>query len=134
MEIWNEIKDYSNYRVSNLGKVRNSKTNRILKTYINHGGYEHIELRNDNGRKKYSIHRLVLSSFTEYKEFMHVNHINYIKTDNRLENLEWVTIKENNDKRRERYYISKVQISDLFNSKNFNNSNDFYNEIMNFGA
>lgn len=130
MEIWKKIKGFDNYEVSSLGKVKNVKTDRILKTYLNHSGYEHIEISGENGKKKFSIHRLVLTTFNDNKDGLHVNHINHIKNDNRLENLEWVTIKENNNKRRERSHISKVQISDLFKNKNFDSISEFYDELM----
>ena len=58
------IKDFENYSVSNLGNVRNNKTNIILKPYINSHKYCSVSIF-DNGKKKKNIriHRLVGNAF-----------------------------------------------------------------------
>jgi hypothetical protein len=59
-------------------------------------GYKRIILRIDGHKKNHFVHRLVAMTFLEKVEGKNfVNHINGIKTDNRLENLEWCTISEN---------------------------------------
>ena len=108
-EIWKDIKGYEGYyQISNRGRVKSlarkvkyQNTTRELKekiksTFISSNGYERVELSKDNSNKKYNIHRLVADAFIpkiENKEF--VNHINGIKTDNRVENLEWCSQSEN---------------------------------------
>ena len=90
------IKGYENYSVSTEGVVVNEKSNKILGLYISNTGYERVTLSKNNKTKKFSIHRLIADAFipnTENKP--QVNHINEIKTDNRVENLEWVTQSEN---------------------------------------
>ena len=90
------IKGYENYSVSTEGVVVNEKSNKILNLHISNRGYERVTLSKNNKTKKFSIHRLVADTFipnTENKP--QVNHINEIKTDNRVENLEWVTQSEN---------------------------------------
>ena len=61
-------------------------------------GYENVSIIYDDGsRKTKQVHRLILETFNEVEKMntLQVNHINGIKSDNRLCNLEWVTNKEN---------------------------------------
>ena len=79
------------YQVSSLGRVRNRKTMKYLKPKINNG-YALVGF----GGKAYRIHRLVANAFLSNPEGKtQVNHKQLPKTDNRLENLEWVTASEN---------------------------------------
>ncbi|KKL95762.1 hypothetical protein LCGC14_1851380 [marine sediment metagenome] len=107
MEIWKDIPGYEScYQASNLGRiksltryVRHSKggkmfhRGRILKPGISYRGYPVVNL--SNSRTKY-IHRLIASTFIlNPGKKPSINHKNGIKTDNRIENLEWCTNKEN---------------------------------------
>ncbi len=94
-EIWKKIKDYSNYEVSNTGKIRNIKLNIELKLSYN-TGYYFIELREKGKRRKGYIHRLVAEAFLEkINEKLVVNHKDGNKENNNVENLEWITQGEN---------------------------------------
>jgi hypothetical protein len=95
-EIWKPCFNYENkYEVSNTGKVRKIKTKRELIGHISISGYRRVSLSKDNKNINRTIHRLVIQSFIGDMPNKVVNHKNGIKTDNRLDNLEWVTISEN---------------------------------------
>lgn len=95
-EIWKSILDYEEYyEVSNLGNIRNIKTNRILKQSVSFG-YKRIKLTKNGKGKEFSVHRVVLQSFTENSDNKPiVNHKDGDKFNNYLNNLEWCTAKEN---------------------------------------
>ena len=97
MEIWKNIPGYEGlYEVSNTGKIRN-RHGKILKCRLNKWGYCNVTLSKNNTQNTYSVHRLVYISFMgEIPEGYEVNHINEIKTDNRLENLNILTRAGNN--------------------------------------
>ena len=95
MEIWRKVNGIEKYSVSNYGNIRNDFTGRILSTSVNNNGYCVVTICNGNYRQKF-VHRIVAQAFIEnQKNKKTVNHINGIKTDNRVENLEWATHSEN---------------------------------------
>ena len=98
MEVWAEIKDISPYEVSNTGKVRNSKTGRIMKTHINKKGYESISLRKNKTYVTKRVHRLVADAFYDgNNDGLDVNHEDGDKKNNNISNLTFCTRKENID-------------------------------------
>lgn len=94
-EVFADIPGYPGYEVSNYGRVKNSKTDKILKPYLTRG-YLRVSLYNDSGRKCKLVHRLVAEAFIPNPQNKSdVNHINGCKTDANACNLEWATASEN---------------------------------------
>lgn len=111
-EIWKDIKDYEGYyQISNMGRVKSLKRiiphringeyhipEKILKHNIVAFGYHQVSLRKMNKRKLKYVHVLVMETFVGDKpEGYEVNHIDEDKSNNRLDNLEYLTRKENNN-------------------------------------
>lgn len=86
-EVWKDIAGYEGkYKVSNYGNIYSVKSNRTLLPLRTLNGYLSIMF----GRKTYSIHRIVATTFLPNpNNYKCVNHKNGNKTDNRVENLEW---------------------------------------------
>ena len=107
MEIWKDIKGYEGvYQVSNLGNVKSlSREVKIGKNkrYIGEKVLTPIKKRNGyycvnftyNERKQYLVHRLVAEAFYGINIDLVVNHKDFNKQNNRLNNLEFCTQKEN---------------------------------------
>lgn len=137
-EIWKDIKGYEGlYQISNLGRVRNKK-GRILKQSFDGVGYYKIKLCNNCHEKTILIHRLVATNFlANPNNYKCVDHINTIRTDNRLENLRWCTTAENNcnvitKNKRAAYYRVKPILQFDINGRyvnRFSNSVDAGNSV-----
>ena len=110
IEVWKDIKEYEgHYQVSNIGRIKSlnrimevrkgvpqSKKEIILKTFKNKDGYIKHKLSLNGKEKSFAAHRLVAEAFLENPQNkLEVNHINGIKDDNRIDNLEWCTRSEN---------------------------------------
>lgn len=94
-----KVKDFEDYTIDEAGNVFSIRKNKYLKQTINRNGYCKVTLQKDKYRKMFSVHRLVAQAYLKnYSNTLQVNHINGIKTDNRVENLEMVTAKENMQK------------------------------------
>ena len=109
-ENWKPIKDFEGYyEISSFGRVKslnrvietsngiNKKIKeRILKSSKNSNGYLIVKLKKNNKPKIFKVHRLVAEAFIPNPEGKpYIDHINTIRTDNRVSNLRWVTQKEN---------------------------------------
>ena len=99
MEIWKNLKHIklSKYDISSIGNIRNIKNNiNMTLSICKKTGYILKSLQLDNGeRRQFAIHRLVLLGFSGQPiDDQTCDHINRIKSDNRLENLRWATRSE----------------------------------------
>lgn len=106
-EVWKSIKGYEGfYKVSNLGKVRSLTRvvsdgrrykGKLLKFGRTFDGYLRLELADKFGKSKmHSVHRLVAKAFlTNTDQKPQVNHIDGVKSNNVISNLEWCTAFEN---------------------------------------
>ena len=131
MEIWSKIKDYPNYEISNIGKVKSINYNkeRILKLQ-NMNGYNRVGLSVNGVVTLFLVHRLVALAFIDnIHNYSFINHINGIKDDNRVENLEWCTSVENlnhaldnnlrimpNGEKHHKSKLTEVQVLEIRNS------------------
>ncbi len=100
-EIWKSIKNYKDYQISNLGRVKSlPRKNRlnelILKLDTHKQGYKRIGLRKNNKTKKFLVSRLVAIHFiANINNLPEVNHKDGNKSNNKSNNLEWITSKGN---------------------------------------
>lgn len=103
VEIWKSLDfmGFDGYDVSNMGNVKSLNYNhtgkeRLLKPCKDNNGYMVVSLCKDSKRKKFTLHRLVALAFLENPQNLPmINHKDENRLNNRVENLEWVTPKEN---------------------------------------
>ena len=101
MEEWKLIKDFPEYQVSNLGRVKSLNYNRgkkegILQELISDRGYCRVALYQEKKKHKVPIHRLVGQAFiTNPENKPQIDHIDRNKSNNKVENLRWATTSEN---------------------------------------
>lgn len=100
MEQWKIIQDFPAYEISNHGRVRKFTKGKFifkaLRPNLKRSGYVYADLRNKATRKNSLVHRLVAQAFIPNPDSKpQVNHKNFKVNDNRAENLEWCTPKEN---------------------------------------
>lgn len=96
MTKWKKIDGFEAYEVSTDGNVRNCESGLLLKQTQNTGGYPSVLLYKNKKRKCCTVHRLVALAFVPNpNKLLEVNHIDEDKTNNNVENLVWVTRKEN---------------------------------------
>lgn len=127
MEIWKDIKGYEGlYQVSNLGNIKSLERKakhfrggdlivkeKLLKLNKDSTGYFAVGLSKNGIVKSHKVHQLVVNEFLNHKPNGHnivVDHINNIKIDNRLENLQLISHRENSSKDKKGYSSKYVGV------------------------
>ncbi len=112
MEIWKDVHRYVGlYQASNYGRIRSMIKNKILSPGDNGRGYKFIHLKHNGSVERFYVHRLIAMTFIPniYNK-KEVNHIDFDKDNNHVENLEWMTCKEN---------LNHAKINNRFNSSEY---------------
>lgn len=158
-EIWKDIPDYEgSYLISNLGRVNSLLTNKILKPSIDTGGYKVVCLCKNNKKKNFNIHQLVAMAFlnhTPNRFELVVNHKDSNKLNNKLDNLEIITNRQNlsiervkvksekagialrvgvdkrSDKFRIQFHVDGKKLKYFGNYKDVNQANNLATKILN---
>ena len=115
-ENWRSISEYLNYEVSDVGRVRNVNTGKILKPSVSARGYLYVSLCNSGKIKKHLTHRLVASEFIEnLSNKPIVDHIDHNTSNNCVMNLRWATKSENNmNQTKQNHHSSKYKGVSLY--------------------
>ena len=114
------IPENPGYFATNDGQIYSLKTNKSLKKWQNHRGYELVKLSVNGKTKTHLVHRLIAAAFLGPSD-LSVDHVNFVKNDNRLENLRYVSAKENHRmavengriKKGENHHASKYSDQDV---------------------
>ena len=97
-EEWRSIDGYINYQVSNIGRVRNANTGRMLKQSLNNNGYYYGGLTKEAKQQQHLVHRLVANEFLEKPDNNYkydIDHIDRDRTNNKMCNIRLATRSEN---------------------------------------
>jgi hypothetical protein len=130
MEEFKIIEEFPNYKINIKGEIYNIKTGKKIK-HVDSKGYLVVNLEKNNRRLKRSLHVLMIEIFKEKKpnkDYV-VNHINGIRSDFNIDNLEWCTQKYNiyhsRNITKNGAVISKQKIEKLYNENNNLSLKDF---------
>lgn len=136
-EIWKIIEEFPNYKVSNFGRVKNVRKDKLMTISIRKNGYCVVKLSNNGNSKEYKVHRLVAKAFIPNpKELSSVNHKDENKENNIYSNLEWCDSLYNNTygtrcKRQSEKIKTSIKQCDMQGNliKEFNSINEAAEEL-----
>lgn len=96
-ESWMEIEEFPNYQVSDRGRIRNIKTGKNLNPSLSKlNGYLRVNLCRDDGCHTKTVHGLVVAAFVgRTPDGLEINHLDGVKTNNRVDNFEFTTPSKN---------------------------------------
>lgn len=120
-EIWKPIPEYEHlYMASSLGQIKRIDKNKLMTQTPDKDGYLTVRLSKQNKAKTFRVSRVVLSAFLGLpKQKAEAMHINHIRTDNRIKNLQWGTRQENENQKisagRQKPWtkLSKAQVAQI---------------------
>lgn len=137
LEIWKDVKEYEGlYQVSNLGRVRSfygkngklTNTPKLLSGKVDKDGYVEVRLCKNGSVSYKRVHRLVADHFLDGNTSIQVNHKDGVKSNNCVDNLEWVTPRENaihaHKTGLHKGCVTKVRIMSLYGEMLFNSITD----------
>lgn len=108
LETWKAMELYPKYEVSTEGRIRNSTTHYIYSQRLRKDGYLDFDFFFEGKKGKKLVHRMVAMCYLDNPlNLPEVNHKNKIKTDNRVENLEWVSREQNMSHRNQDFEIQQ---------------------------
>lgn len=91
-----DVKDFPGYRVTSDGLILGSRFGKPLKQFKDKNGYPRVGLSRDSITSSVRVHRVVAEAFLDNpKGLLQVHHKNNDRSDSRVQNLEWVSAKEN---------------------------------------
>ena len=110
-EEWREIKGYTRYMCSNMGRIKSLKhaEARILHTFVNNKGYERVCLSQFGKSRYWLVHRIVAETFVDNPDSENnkdIDHIDNDKSNNKASNLQWLSHSDNMKKEYRRYVNS----------------------------
>lgn len=121
---WKTIPDYEDYLISDHGNVYNIKSNRFCKASLNQCGYYAVSLFKEGTLHSKLLHQLIGIAFIPNPDNkLTVDHINRVRTDNRIENLRWATQLEQNQNR-----TGNIVVKDEITSKEYGSYNAYKRE------
>ena len=92
---WREVKEYNHYEVNQFGEIRHRIRKKILKPRINNG-YQYVNFKINGKNINFSVHRIVANAFIPNPNgYTEVNHKDYNRSNNCVDNLEWVSSSQN---------------------------------------
>lgn len=127
---WIECSISKSFEVTKLGFVRNKKTKRIYTSPSSTYGY--VQIMDPETKGFLLAHRMIMETFVpiENSDKYVVDHINGIKSDNRLENLQWLTPEENVRKSGRDRSVINTQINELITLKGYEETSEILAELL----